>query len=340
MGGISPTKVSVVIPCHNGEAFLEETLASVRAQTLAPDEIVVVDDASTDRSAEIAIRCGATCIPTGTNVGLPAARNFGIRHAKGSVIALLDADDIWLPDHLRSIVELLERYPDAGVAFARVQLFGVIEHEQEHVLPSGRPVDAFWNCVRDNIVIPSSCAIRREAWEAVGGFDESLWAAEDFDFFMRVSRRFPFVFTGTISVKYRKHQAQMTMQNRRIREFEYRSRERFWRQARANESPEFVRRLEAAMRDAWDERLGRAWTMRNGDLLKFYLTLGAHIPGPHPVFAKWRRRLRFMPVVRVWDHLPLGVRRGVRRSAAVMAGWARESRAKWFAPRQVPPARQ
>src|SRR5687768_8248493 len=125
MGRVNRSTVSVVIPCHNGEAFLEETLLSVRAQLRQPDEIIVVDDASTDGSAEIARRLGATCIPTGVNVGLPAARNFGIRHARGSLIALLDADDVWLPDHLRSVVDLLERHPETGVGFGRVRLFGI-----------------------------------------------------------------------------------------------------------------------------------------------------------------------------------------------------------------------
>ena len=86
-------KISVVIPAYNAERFLPRCLKSVFAQTLKPEEVIVVDDGSTDNTAALAAELGTTVISQ-TNSGIAAARNNGIRHASGEWIALLDADDL------------------------------------------------------------------------------------------------------------------------------------------------------------------------------------------------------------------------------------------------------
>ncbi len=91
--------VSVVIPAYNAAAFLAETLASVFAQTVPPAEIIVVDDGSTDDTAGIARNLGATVISR-ANGGISAARNTGVRAARSEYLALLDADDLWMPEKL------------------------------------------------------------------------------------------------------------------------------------------------------------------------------------------------------------------------------------------------
>src|SRR3954447_14425882 len=93
--------VSVVIPAFNAERFVGEAVQSVMAQTLLPVDIVVVDDGSTDRTAELAAAVDPTVQVVRTpNRGVAAARNTGARRARGSVIAFLDADDVWLPTKL------------------------------------------------------------------------------------------------------------------------------------------------------------------------------------------------------------------------------------------------
>src|SRR5215467_1971194 len=104
--------VSIVIPVHNGERFVSRTLASALAQTYAHFEIVAVDDGSTDRTAGIleaaAAHDGRIRVFRTLNSGVAAARNFGISYARGQLIALLDADDLWHPEKIAHQVEMIE----------------------------------------------------------------------------------------------------------------------------------------------------------------------------------------------------------------------------------------
>src|SRR5207302_50744 len=116
----APT-VSAIVPCYNGARWLAEALESIKAQSLPVQEIIVVDDASTDNSAEIAQKQGALVIGNPTNRGEGYSRNVGLRHASGDVIAWLDADDVWLPQHVSTLSALLQKYPRATAAFGAVQ---------------------------------------------------------------------------------------------------------------------------------------------------------------------------------------------------------------------------
>src|SRR4029077_16592787 len=105
--------VSAIVPCYNGAHWLAEAVQSIKAQSLPVQEIIVVDDASTDNSAEIAQKYGALVIRNTDNRGEGYSRNIGLRHASGDLIAWLDADDLWLPQHVRTLTELLQKYPQA-----------------------------------------------------------------------------------------------------------------------------------------------------------------------------------------------------------------------------------
>lgn len=116
--------VSVVIPCHNAAPYLRETFRSIAAQTVPVDEVVFVDDGSTDGSAEVARSAGVpVVIVEQPNRGVGAARNEGIRRASGDLIALLDADDVWHPDKIRKQVEYFDRHGDVGAAVTSVARF-------------------------------------------------------------------------------------------------------------------------------------------------------------------------------------------------------------------------
>ncbi len=106
---VTSQRISVVIPCYNGARFLEQALASVREQTRPVDEVIVVDDGSTDDSADIARRAGVTCLSLEENMGPGASRNRGIARCSGEIIAFLDADDYWMPSHIGEMTALLER---------------------------------------------------------------------------------------------------------------------------------------------------------------------------------------------------------------------------------------
>src|SRR5713226_5813779 len=108
--------VAVVVPAHNAEDFLDETLESVWAQTTPPSEVIVVDDGSTDRTADIAQRHRVTLLSQG-NRGPSAARNTAIRATTQPWIAFLDADDVWEPEKLEAQWQAVQACPEAGAVF-------------------------------------------------------------------------------------------------------------------------------------------------------------------------------------------------------------------------------
>jgi glycosyltransferase involved in cell wall biosynthesis len=129
-------RVSAVVPCFNGEPFLTEALESVRNQTQPVDELIVVDDGSTDRCVEIAESFGASDVRQ-ENRGEGAARNRGTAVATGDVIAWLDADDRWLPHHVAVLTGLLHRHGEAVAAFGVVQRFGSPDELIRGYVPPG-----------------------------------------------------------------------------------------------------------------------------------------------------------------------------------------------------------
>ena len=176
----SARAVSVVVPVRDGAAFLGEALASVLAQDLAPAEVIVVDDGSADASAEIAARAGprvrVICQP---QLGVSAARNRGVREARGEWIAFLDADDRWLPGKQRLQDAAIAASPGVALVFGHVRQFFSPELKrddtpQPEVLPG---------------VIPSTAWVERAAFLATGGFSEEWRAAEWVEWYVRAQQR-------------------------------------------------------------------------------------------------------------------------------------------------------
>jgi glycosyltransferase involved in cell wall biosynthesis len=294
--------ISVVIPCHNNAAHLAETLASVRAQTRKPLEVIVVDDASTDNSAaEVAKFAEARLLGLVRNSGVSLARNTGLFAARGEMVAWLDADDIWEPDHLATVAGLLEKHPDAGVAFSLTRGFGISEKVWEPLLPPLEPMDAFWPSWRQTVAQTSTCVMWRNRIAALQGFDPTIRAVEDFEFFLRLARQHPFVCTHAVTARYRKHSGSASRQVVLARMQEYGVRKRFLTCARKTESPEFVARLEEEWRRAWEIRLKEAWGDRDIQLLRFYLGLELVVPGADAIGKRWRRRVRLAPLWGPWD---------------------------------------
>jgi glycosyltransferase involved in cell wall biosynthesis len=287
-------RVSVVIPCHNAAAFLDETLASVQAQTRAADEIIVVDDRSTDRSAAIARARGALVLSSPTP-GQSAARNVGCRRATGELIAFLDADDRWLPHHLEVVAPLLEAHPDAVLAFGGLQLFGLMtgRHAYHRLLPSGAPVDARVLAAAYCVVPQMAVIIRHDAYAAVGGYDETVRHAEDFELFARLSRRGTFISADAATCEYRQHSAQAT--HERLLDVlldTMEVRHRNWAALRGELPAQQLRQIEEQARAVWE--LNRRSQWRDGHRSGFdrMLACAPLVPGGEAIARRWRRRRR------------------------------------------------
>jgi glycosyltransferase involved in cell wall biosynthesis len=174
---VSDLLVSVVMPAYNAERFIDEALTSALSQTYTSVEVIVVDDGSTDRTAEIAEAHGVTVLSQ-VRRGSAAARNAGLQQASGDYWAILDADDVMPPDALEQQVAELEQHPELGMVFGLTEAF---------VTP-GEPRPYHWNQVWDDGPFPwhaTAMLARREVVELVGPFDEERRFAEDMDWLAR-----------------------------------------------------------------------------------------------------------------------------------------------------------
>lgn len=166
---------SVIVPAYNAEQFIGEALDSAFAQDYEPTEVIVVDDGSTDQTAQIARRYGVRLLQQ-PNGGAAAARNAGLAVAQGEYIAILDADDIWPSDRLTVMVTALER----SAAEIVIGLSDIFTSPGELVpahFPYGVKSPAPGHL--------TALMARRSVYELVGNYDEDLRHAEDVDWFMR-----------------------------------------------------------------------------------------------------------------------------------------------------------
>jgi len=311
------SRVSVIIPVYNGAEFLPHALDSVRRQTRPADELIVVDDQSTDDSVSIARRFGARVVQTGRNLGGAGARREGIDAATGDILAFLDADDYWEPEHIEGLVGLLDRYPEAAVAFCRERRVGAWQGEHPKVLPENQPVDAFWALLRQNMIPQMGVAIRREALADVGGYDPTLRYSEDYDLWLRLARRHPFVCTHALTCNHRGHGGQLSRKSVQLAQSATQVRYRVWLAARDTESLAFVARVERELRGAWERQLRTAWWGRDWDRFQAILALQDVVPGSAAMHALWTRRARrwwpwYLRAGRIWERLPTRVREILR----------------------------
>ena len=192
--------VSVVIPVFNGERFLREAVESVLAQKYSPLEIIMVDDGSTDGTADVARSLPETVrYLHQSNQGPAAARNRGIEHAQGSLIAFADADDVWPEDKLALQLPYLMRDPAAEIVMGRIQQVLLSETGAENFAEPAFSVNL------------GSAIIRKSVFERVGLFDETMRYSEDVDWFMRAREgRAAIVTIDAVTLLYRQHDQNMT----------------------------------------------------------------------------------------------------------------------------------
>ena len=204
--------VSVIIPTHNRCQLLRRALLSVYKQTVQADEIIVIDDGSTDGTREMLGKEFPDIKYTfQENAGVSSARNLGVRQAKGDWLAFLDSDDEWLPDKLEKQLASLENNPEMRIC-----------HSDEIWKRDGVRVNAmnkhnkkggwiFQYCLPLCAMSPSSIIIHRSVFAQVGLFDIALPACEDYDLWLRITARYPVLFIDQpLIVKYGGHDDQLS----------------------------------------------------------------------------------------------------------------------------------
>ena len=191
---MASNSVSVVIAFHNGSRWIERALESIRDQTLQPQEVIVVDDGSSEDESRFLIDIQQKFkfrILNQENAGQSAARNFGISEAGSEYICLLDQDDYFFPNHIQDLIDVADlEHPKFGFAYGdlwridesdRVLAHSCINIESQH------PHTQLRTLIRTNMyILPSATLIKKSAFLDVGGFDPQLRGYEDDDLFLRM----------------------------------------------------------------------------------------------------------------------------------------------------------
>ena len=184
---MSPT-VSVIIPTFNRWPLVGAAIESVLRQSYDDYEVLVVDDGSTDSTAQQLRRFGSRVrLLTQTHRGVSAARNLAVRHARGSYLAFLDSDDLWLPQKLAVQTAFMKQNQDVQVCQTEEIWIrnGVrVNPKAKHRKPSG---DIFLPSLELCLVSASAAMLTRDLFERVGGFDERLPVCEDYDLWLRIA---------------------------------------------------------------------------------------------------------------------------------------------------------
>ena len=206
------SSVSVVIPTYNRADLVQRAVRSVLAQTRPADQVIVVDDGSTDETGPLVrIQFGSVDYLAQENRGVSAARNRGIEVATGEWIALLDSDDEWLPEKLERQMACLEQEPDYRLCHTDeiwVRRGRRVNPRRKHAKQGGW---IFRDCLPLCAISPSSVLIHRSLFEEVGRFDETLPACEDYDLWLRVCSRWPVLFVPErLVVKHGGHEDQLS----------------------------------------------------------------------------------------------------------------------------------
>jgi glycosyltransferase involved in cell wall biosynthesis len=209
--------VSVVMPVHNGQAFLAQAVESVLAQTYQPIELIAVDDGSTDSSRDILASFGSQIrVVRQANAGVSAARNQGIAHANGDYIAFLDQDDWWLPEKVARQVQWFEADDHVGLVHT------AFCHSIDPSLAGTTPTECFagqellvGDCYatlldEGNAIVSSSAMVRRVALEQSGVFDTSMGrnTCQDYELWLRIAKTWRLAYVAAASTMVRSHSTQ------------------------------------------------------------------------------------------------------------------------------------
>ncbi|TDE06081.1 glycosyltransferase family 2 protein [Flavobacterium hiemivividum] len=199
---------SVIIPLFNKELFIEATLKSVLNQSYTDFEVIIVNDGSTDNSAQIITKFDDARIRffTKDNAGASAARNYGIEKAQSNYISFIDADDYWYPTFLEEIFEKVNRFPDIKVFSAAIEI-----ETSKTIFPAHYSIKKtgdfeivnYFSASTKETVICTSCAVfNKSIFEDVGVFDTQIKSGQDTDMWIRIGLKYDVLFIWKILARY------------------------------------------------------------------------------------------------------------------------------------------
>jgi len=203
--------ITVIIPAYNRVATLSRAIDSVLAQRYGASEVIVVDDGSSDATSEVAKMYPEVTLLRQKNMGVSAARNNGVMMASSEWIAFLDSDDIWHPHKLEKQVAFHRQHPHLNISYT-----------DEQWVRNGTPVNLpqkftkshenlYERSLEQCIIAPSSVIMRKDLFDAAGGFDESLEVCEDYDLWLRLLCEHEFgLINEKLITKYGGHDDQLS----------------------------------------------------------------------------------------------------------------------------------
>ncbi len=201
---------SVIIPVYNREHFIARAIESVLKQTFRDFELIVVDDGSTDNTPNIAAKYPLTLIRQ-PNRGVAAARNMGIKVARGKIIALLDSDDVWTKEKLQIHYDFFQNNPDYLIHQTDEVWIRNGKHLNKKAYHQKKQGYIFAESCRLCLISPSAVAIKKELFEEVGLFDESYEVCEDYELWLRITKKYPVGYSPKKAViKYGGHKDQLS----------------------------------------------------------------------------------------------------------------------------------
>ncbi len=208
----SGTQISVVVPCFNQAGYLDQAIASVLRQSWPQVEIIVINDGSTDHTAEVAAQYPQVRYFYQTNQGRSAARNFGARQSRGAYLVFLDADDELLPNALEDGMNCFAQHPDSGFVYGQYRLIAA-DGSPLPLSPRVPPAEEGYQTFlqQNSVGMLAAAMFRRAAFEAVNGFDGKLEACEDYELYLRLARHCPVARHQNLVALYRQHGSNTTL---------------------------------------------------------------------------------------------------------------------------------
>lgn len=283
--------VSIVLPTHNGEAFIQASVKSCLDQTFRDFELIIVDDASSDATPKIAAELASsdpriTVVTNTTNLKLPASLNAGFSMARGEFLTWTSDDNLYAPTAIEKLLHALHAHPQAGLAYADEVLINEAGNEF-----SRRKREPFCYLLSCNVV--GACFLyRREIAEKIGEYDTTRFLSEDYDYWLRIGSVSPFIHVAEFLYSYRMHKGNLTSQ--RHEEIQHRAlKSRIQHALKIRSIPPRWRQQGALSiaRTAWLQQL--PWTA-------FRFALSALAISPEgallAIFAKLRGRSSLPPV--------------------------------------------